>query len=197
MALPAAPDRGYLNLLGHLRQSKPQLPLETLQAAICHYLVHLPPTQPTPAPLTASVLASRVWHQLSLKRALALGSSFRNAVKLKRDALSKERRGLFQGSKSLDFNRWVKGILGGLKDGDALLVLAIAGGVVLGLQDVSSQKSSTKLMDDAQEQVVLAFAEVLDAPVWSSASGDAWEKEFKPGAEGYNGTQSTSDATKF
>ena len=70
---------------------------------------------------------------------------------------------------------------------DEALQLAIAGGVVLGLQDTSSPKTSSRLADDAQERLVLAFAEVLDAPVWSSGTGDAWEKEFKPGAEGYNG----------
>ena len=187
MAVPMPADRGYLNLHSHLRQKKPQLALETLQAAVCHYLVHLPHTQPTPAPLTASVLASPAWHPLSLPTALSLGTAFRNAIRLKRDALSKEKRGLFQGSKELDFSRWVKGILSGLKDGDALLAFAIAGGVVLGRQDTSSPKTSTRLADDAQERLVLAFAEVLDAPVWSSGTGDAWEKEFKPGAEGYNG----------
>ena len=57
-------------------------------------------------------------------------------------------------------------------------------------QGTKRVKTSSRLADDAQERLVLAFAEVLDAPVWSSGTGDAWEKEFKPGAEGYNGIHS-------
>lgn len=170
-------DRGYLNLLNHLRQPKSSLSPETIQAATCHYLIHLPVAQPTPTPLTASVLASPLWHPLSLKPCLALGSTFRNAALLKSAELKRETRGLFDASASGDFASWADGVLAGLKNGDGLLRLSILGGLLSGMKDLKEIKIKHRLTREVEESIILAFAEITDSVPTSAR--DPWANEFK------------------
>ncbi|KAI5122454.1 hypothetical protein M0805_008765 [Coniferiporia weirii] len=184
MALQTPIDRGYLNLLSHLRKHHSTLPQETIQAAICHYLVHLPPAQPTPTPLITSIVASSFWQPLSLNILLSLGSSVRSTVQLKSAALKAEKRGLFDGSVSGELNDWTYGILAGLKDGDPLLSLAISGGLLAGLKDVTSSKMNQRTIRAVEEAVVVAHAEVT--AVLSTSQIDPWEAEFRKSDEGPN-----------
>ncbi|KAH8114641.1 hypothetical protein DFH11DRAFT_1508769 [Phellopilus nigrolimitatus] len=177
MSMPVTVDRGYVNLLSHLRQATSTLSFETIQAAICHYLVHHPTTQPTPTPLTASVAASPLWHPLMLNTALALDSTFGNAAQLKWTGLAKEKRGLFDGSASGEFARWTRGVLAGTKGGDVLMSLVVSGGLLKGLGELESLKKAQPLAREVEEMVVLAFAEVTGSS--SPAQTDLWASEFK------------------
>ncbi|EJC97998.1 uncharacterized protein FOMMEDRAFT_149443 [Fomitiporia mediterranea MF3/22] len=176
MALQVAVDRGYLNLLAQLRQSSPSVSTETLQAAICHYLVHLPSTQPTPTPLTASILASPVWHPLSLASCLSLGNTFRVAIRQNYIELKKKKRGFFDPSVTRDLATWIRGILNGLNNGDALLRLAISGGLFLGIKDLRDDKVEQRLSRIVEEVIVLAFADLTEG---TAAAKDPWTSEFK------------------
>ncbi|THH11647.1 hypothetical protein EW145_g510 [Phellinidium pouzarii] len=176
MALQIPIDRAYLNLLSNLRREKSTLSSETILAAICHYLVHLPATQPTTTPLTASVVASPLWKPLSLESALAIGSTFRSAVQLKRTILEAEKEGLFGRSASGELGRWTRDILAGLKDGDSLLNLAVSGGILAGLKDQDNYKNNERTTRAVEEVVVVSHAEITAV---MSTQADPWESEFR------------------
>lgn len=183
-------DRGYTNLLGHLLRSRLTLPLETIQAAISYYLVNLPPPHSSPTPLTASVLSSQVWHPLSLTTACGPASAFRHALQRKYDDLKTTPRGFFSGSPARNLDDWVKAVLRGLENGDAVLRLAIAGGLLLGLENIKSP-SLQRARHTVEEELVIAFAECMNAKssLPQSADDQGWEKEFQPEVEVRNGTR--------
>ncbi|KAL5524521.1 hypothetical protein ACEPAF_9661 [Sanghuangporus sanghuang] len=168
-------DRGYLKLLAHLREERPRISFDALQAAICHYLIHLPTTQPTPAPLTASVISSPLWRPFTFKGCFSLGNTFRVSVRQKFAELNKKERGLFDTSISNDLTSWLSGILEGLKDGAPLLRMSIAGGLRLGLDDIQDAKLSRSLLRKVEGIVVLAFAEAVEM---SNSANDQWTSEF-------------------
>ncbi|KAL5520027.1 hypothetical protein ACEPAG_1687 [Sanghuangporus baumii] len=168
-------DRGYLNLLAHLREEKLRISFDALQAAICHYLIHLPATQPTPAPLTASVISSSLWRPFTFKCCFSLGNTFRVSVRQKLAELNKKERGLFDTSISSDLTGWLSGILEGLKDGVPLLRMSIAGGIRLGLEDIQDATLSRSLLRKIEGIVVLAFAEAVEM---SNPANDQWTSEF-------------------
>ncbi|KAL5501595.1 hypothetical protein ACEPAH_8855 [Sanghuangporus vaninii] len=176
-------DRGYLILLAHLREEKPRISFDALQAAICHYLIHLPTTQPTPSPLTASVISSPLWRPFTFKGCLSLGNTFRVSVRQKFAELNKKERGLFDTSISIDLISWLSGILEGLKDGAPLLRMSIAGGLRLGLDDIQDAKLSRSLLRKAEGIVVLAFAEAVEM---SNSANDQWTSEFSYAEKGSN-----------
>ena len=151
-------DRGYHALLHQLSLITPTLSLDTLHGALCHYLVNLPPTHPTPAPLTAAVAASPLYQNSSvtadglLQSLLTLGSVYRTAFQQKWEALKKREpeRGLFDASAASEIWRWARGVVSGLKGGDALLRLAISGGLLSCLdflEDRLSKQIDTLLCD--------------------------------------------------
>ncbi|TDL23183.1 hypothetical protein BD410DRAFT_858264 [Rickenella mellea] len=177
----SVPDRGYVNLIGHLRQTRPSLPFETLQAAISHYLVHLPPTHATPTPLTATIIGSPLWLPLSLTNSLGLASAFRYALLAKYTKLKDESRGLFSPSLDRSLSTWINSVLSGQQNGDAVLRLAITGSILLGLEDLKSV-SIPRLRRKVQEETVIAAAECLDA---ERLENDRWTKEFEPRAEAH------------
>ncbi|KAL5482633.1 hypothetical protein ACEPAI_9227 [Sanghuangporus weigelae] len=168
-------DRGYLNLLAHLREEKLRISFDALQAAICHYLIHLPTTQPTPAPLTTSIITSLLWRPLTFKGCFSLGNTFRVSVRQKFAELDKKERGLFDTSISSDLTSWLNGILEGLKDGAPLLRMSIAGGLRLGLDGIQDAKLSRSLLRKVEGIVVLAFAEAVEM---SNSANDQWTSEF-------------------
>ena len=167
-------DRGYINLLSTLRQPKPALPLETILAAICHYLLH----SLSPTPLAASVIASPIWSKPSLKTANALGSAFRSAVVLRLEAIKKERSGIFGGSsQNTELHSWIIMILDGLEGGDAILRLAISGGMLLGVVEQKGNEKSRKRIESC---FLIAFAEILDIYTSLKSFDSSWESEFQP-----------------
>ena len=168
-------DRGYLNLLAHLREERPRVKLETIQAAICHYLINLPPTQPTPAPLTTSVISSPIWRPFTLNLCLSLGNTFRVSVRQKLSELNKKERGIFDTSVSSELTTWTLAVLDGLKDGLPLLRMTISGGLRLGLNDLQDVKLSRSLHRKVEAAAVLAFAEETDA---TNSLNDQWTSEF-------------------
>ena len=173
-------DKGYLNLLAHLRQPKSSLSEETLHSAICHYLI-----QSSPTPLVESILASPRWQStpLSLKSTLGLGNSFKSAAYLKWQDLKKSERGFFDVSISSEFTTWTRDILNGSKNGFALLRVSILGGLLSGLALLSSNAKIA--IRQVEEELVIAFAEIMDLIFRSNS--DPWANEFEKEKVNNNG----------
>ncbi|KLO17280.1 hypothetical protein SCHPADRAFT_994449 [Schizopora paradoxa] len=179
----ATSDRGYLNLLQHLRKRESTLSKDTLHGAISHYLVHLPPANPIPTPLVAFVVTSHLWRPFDLTQLLSLASAFRSAVHLKHEILEKESRGLFGGTLSGHLSEWTLNVLSGLENGDSIMKMAVCGGVLMGLNDLQS-KVVVRSRCKVEESLVLNFSEVLeDASAQPINSDGAWENEFLPRTE--------------
>lgn len=181
-------DRGYLNLLQHLRRRESKLSKDTLNAAISHFLVHLPLANPIPTPLVAFVVTSQLWHPFDLQQLLSVGSAFRSAVHLKYEMLKKESRGLFGGTVSSLLSDWTRNVLSGLENGDSIMKMAVCGGTLMGLNDIQS-KVAVKSRHKVEESLVLNFSEVLEEASAQPINSDgAWEKEFLPRTEDSHST---------
>ena len=196
MPLPLPTDSGYSSLLIHLRQRRTSLSFETIQTAICHYLVHLPPTHPTPTPLTASVFASSIWRTLSSNKTQEFALTFRKATLLKYSSSESKSRGLLDISASVEFSRWVRDVLAGSKGGDCILVMALSGGILQALRDL--KKSDSHLYCDVEKKIVLATAEALERlyPIQTDTS-TGWEKEFHSETDETNGEHSISKSRLY
>lgn len=175
-------DRGYQALLAQLARAQPTLPLDTIHGALCHYLIHLPATQPTPSPLTAAVTASLLYSSSNsqLQTFIALGSVYRTSLSQKWDALKKQEpeRSLFDVSASSETGRWVRSVLNGLKGGDALICLAITGGLLHGLEFLDEVASKPSLKRRIEDIAILSYAEVIAET--AENSNDPWSSEFTP-----------------
>ncbi|KAH9889808.1 hypothetical protein C8Q73DRAFT_705568 [Cubamyces lactineus] len=180
-------DRGYINLIRHLTRASSTLPLETLQASIAHYLARPPiPIPGSPTNLTATTLNSRLFRVHTHARLSALALAFRHAVHLRVEVLKEEAeanpggllsRGVNVGAK---LAKWSKEVREGFKGSDAVLHLACASGLLLGLEDWEAElqlkDKERRERARVEEEVVIALAEVIDE---YAREGSGWEKDFK------------------
>lgn len=177
-------DRAYSNLLTHLHKHESNLSLQTISASVSHYLASL---QPSPTPLAAALISSPLFTSsgLSHKKLDTLSTSLRAAVHFKWKAIGEERGlGVFSRSKRTRIGTWVKEVLAGLEGGMAVMRLACAGGLLLGIQDLLSSgkvELSGRGRGKVEDEVVIALAEVMEV---FEPRGDGkevgWEKEFWP-----------------
>ena len=183
-------DRGYINLIRHLTRTTSTLPLETVQASIAHYLARPPaPIPGSPTPLAATILGSPLFRPYTYEKLTALSVAFRHAVHLRfavhKEEAEKNPGGLL--SKGVDVTRrlgkWTRAVLEGFGGSVAVLRLACASGLLLGLQDWEAElglKKEAKVRAKGEEEVVLAFAEVMDG---YAAEGSGWETDFQRAVE--------------
>ncbi|KAI6123479.1 hypothetical protein EDD16DRAFT_1691528 [Pisolithus croceorrhizus] len=169
----SASERGYSVLLSSLhRASAPTPPLSTLQGLIVHYLARL---SPAPTPLAATIVGSPLFRPFSLIKLDALKTSFRHAVHTKLHLLKDAPTGLFLPSLNVQLNAWLVAILKGLEGGHAITRLACCSGLLLG--HLPSKQRDVE--SSVQDEIVLAFADVIDL----FTSSDSWGKEFRPETE--------------
>ena len=172
--------RGYSVLLSSLhRASDSALPLPTLQGLIVHYLAQL---SPSPTPLAATIVASPLFRPFSLTKLDALKTAFRHAVHAKFQLLKGTPGGLFVPSLKVQLDTWLSAILRGLEGGHAITRLACSSGLLLGIEDVLHKLPSNQrdVESSVHNEIVLAFADVVDL----FTSSDSWGKEFRPETEG-------------
>ncbi|TBU54621.1 hypothetical protein BD310DRAFT_1041642 [Dichomitus squalens] len=180
-------DRGYINLIRHLTRATSTLPLETLQASIAHYLARPPvPVPGTPTPLAATTLASPHFRPYTYQKLSALSVAFRHAVHL-RLAVHKEEAEKHPGgllARGVDVAgrtaKWLGAVLEGFRGSVAVVRLACAAGLMLGLEDWEAElglkKKGARARAKVEEEVVIALAEVVDG---YTGVGSGWEKDFK------------------
>ncbi|KAJ8463872.1 hypothetical protein ONZ51_g9966 [Trametes cubensis] len=180
-------DRGYINLIRHLTRASSTLPLETLQASIAHYLARPPiPIPGSPTSLTATALGSPLFRIHTHARLSALALAFRHAVHLRVGVLKEEAEANPGGLLSRGVNvraklaRWSKDVREGFKGSDAVIHLACASGLLLGLEDWETElqlkEKERRERAKVEEEVVIALAEVIDE---YAREGSGWEKDFK------------------
>ncbi|KAI0333742.1 hypothetical protein GY45DRAFT_1319349 [Cubamyces sp. BRFM 1775] len=187
-------DRGYINLIRHLTRASSTLPLETLQASIAHYLARPPvPIPGSPTTLTATALNSPLFRIHTHARLSAVALAFRHAVHLRVGVLKEEAEANPGGLLSRGVNvgaqlaRWSKDVREGFKGSDAVMHLACASGLLLGLEDWEAElqlkEKERRERARVEEEVVIALAEVIDE---YAREGSGWEKDFKrtAGAKG-------------
>ncbi|RPD77986.1 hypothetical protein L226DRAFT_544371 [Lentinus tigrinus ALCF2SS1-7] len=186
-------DRGYINLIRHLTRTTSTLPLETLQASIAHYLARPPvPIPGSPTALTATVLGSPLFRPYTYAKLTALAVAFRHAVHLrvavhKADA-EQNPRSILPPSRGVNvcarLGRWVRATLEGFAGSAAVVRLACASGMLLGLQDWEAElkvsEKEARVRAKVEEEVVLALAEVVDT---YAREGSGWETDFKKSLE--------------
>ncbi|KAI0352611.1 hypothetical protein OH77DRAFT_1428324 [Trametes cingulata] len=180
-------DRGYINLIRHLTRATSTLPLETLQASIAHYLARPPvPIPGTPTPLAAAALSSPLFRPYVYTTLSALALAFRHAVHLRVGVLKEEAEthpgGLFSRGVNVraKLARWTGEVREGLKGSGALVRLACASGLLLGLEDweaeLTLKEKEAKARAKVEEEVILALAELVDQ---YAGVGSGWEKDFQ------------------
>ncbi|KAF8073411.1 hypothetical protein FPV67DRAFT_1477676 [Lyophyllum atratum] len=167
-------------LLTNLQNPNPNVPQETLIAALAH---HLAMDQPTPTPLAAAAISSPYFLQYppTNDRLQGLVTAFRHAVQLKYQALVKNAeegwslsRAVFSKGVEGGVREWVRDVLRGLQGGRAVIRLACCVGLLLGLNGLQNINADKGRVED---EVIIALAEVMDD--YSIDTGD-WEKEFRP-----------------
>ena len=135
-------DRGYINLIRHLTRATSTLPLETLQASIAHYLARPPtPIPGSPTALTATVLNSALFRPHTYQKLSALSVAFRHAIHLRvavhHEEAEKNPAGVF--SKGINvpgrLAKWCRVVVEGFSGSAAVVRLACASGLLLGLED--------------------------------------------------------------
>ncbi|KAH9924256.1 uncharacterized protein BXZ73DRAFT_50648 [Epithele typhae] len=192
-------DRGYVNLVRHLTRPTSTLSPETLQASIAHYLARPPSPLPgTPTALTASVLGSALFRPHRHAQLAALALAFRHAVHLRVGVLKEASRG--DGGFSLSavlapeehsgrrvaarLGRWCRDVWAGCGGSAPLARLACVVGLLLGLEDWEAELKITereaRVRVKAEEEVVLAVAEVVDA---YAPDPSGWGVDFKRSVE--------------
>ncbi|KAI0086488.1 hypothetical protein BDY19DRAFT_960151, partial [Irpex rosettiformis] len=173
-------DRGYLNLLSHLTRPTTNLPLQTIQGSIAHYLAHV---QPSPTPLAATIVSSPFFRNALYERLDGLSAAFRHAIHVKVKALKEEPRGVFTRSLYSRLDVWVREVLNGLQGGIPLLRLACYTGMVQGLEDWDDELKTKegRIRRKVEEELVVVLAEVMDE--FTVASSTGWEKEFTQEAQ--------------
>jgi len=164
-------NQEFQNLLMHLRQPSSKLEIRSLAGAVAHSIATLP--LPYPTTVAASVIASPRWNDSNVTLLL---TAFRQAVHMKRAILNAEPRSLLSPSRGTKFKQWTRGVYNGLKTGNTTLRGAALGGLLLGLEDMKSELDAGLVGSRVEDEVVVAFAELFDAP----STGDDWEREFQP-----------------
>ena len=171
-------DRGYINLLSHLNRATTNLPIQTIQSSIAHYLAHV---QPLPTSFTAIVISSQLFRTLTLPKLESLSTAFRHGVHVRIKLLQGEPSGLFTRSLKARVGDWVYAVLKGLQGGQTMLRLAAFDGLLLGLEDWEAELNAkqTRMRGKVEEELVVALAEAMDMyPLNASSVG--WETEFMP-----------------
>ena len=180
----AAPDSAYNTLLNQLHKPSPALPLESLQALLSHCLSHTQ-TATSATPLTATIISSPLFRPFSYPKLATLSISFRHAAHLRLAFLKNEPQSIWSRGVNNAMYDWTKVAIKGFAGGQGILRLVTAGGLLLGLEDLKSQlgteSSQSRVRRRAEEEVVIAVAEVMD--VYATLSVDGWEKEFRPDTE--------------
>ena len=174
-------DRGYINLLSHLHRPESSLPINAIAGSLAHYLSQL---QPSPTPLAATAISSNLFLPLSHAKLSSLSTAFRHAVYLKSNLLHDEHGlGLFTPSVKVQLQEWIWSVLKGFEGGMAVLRLACAGGLLLGLGDlqVQGKVQSGTGRDHVEDEVVVALAEVME--MYEPGGGADWETAFQPAVE--------------
>jgi hypothetical protein len=169
------PDSGYTNLLTHLHSPSATLPVATIQASVAFYLAH---QDPSPTPLSATVVSSPFFLPYSYTKLQALSTSFRHAVHIKYSAL-KHSTGLLSPSVKSQLKEWATASLKGLQGGHPIMRLACAGGLLIGLDQVEITNDGWRKV--AEDEIVVALAEIMD--IFNAQSPGGWEKEFQPETE--------------
>ncbi|KAI9058201.1 hypothetical protein FKP32DRAFT_1581696 [Trametes sanguinea] len=179
-------DRGYVNLVRHLTRSTATstLPLDTLQASIAHYLARPPiPVPGTPTPLVAATLASPIFRQFTYAKLAALALAFRHAFHLRvgfLDENSTARPRRLSSTQISQLAKWTEQVRAGFAGSQAIVRLASASGLLLGVEDwendLQFRKKQGRTIAKVEEEVVIALAEVLDE---YAKEGSGWEKDFK------------------
>ena len=164
-------NQEFQNLLIHLQQPSSKLEIRSLAGAVSHYIATLP--LPYPTTVAASVIASPRWNDSNV---IILLTAFRQAVHTKRTILSAEPGSFLSPTRSTRFKHWTRGVYDGLKGGGVTLRGAALGGLLLGLEDVKKELDAGLVGSRIEDEVVVAFAELFDAP----STGDDWEQEFRP-----------------
>ncbi|KAF9447297.1 hypothetical protein P691DRAFT_802622 [Macrolepiota fuliginosa MF-IS2] len=195
-------DRGYANLLAHLHNVKPTLPVATIQSALAHYLAHL---VPLPTPLAATAVSSALYlaQPFALDRLQSLLTAFRHSVHLKcrvlvEDSKARSRIGnLFSKSLTAALGQWVDDVVKGIQGGQSVLRLSCLSGLLLGIHDLELEaKNRTSsphpltshsiqlgsARGPVEDELIVAVAEVMDTYSYALLSGSSgeWEKEFHP-----------------
>ncbi|RDX49946.1 hypothetical protein OH76DRAFT_499277 [Lentinus brumalis] len=182
-------DRGYVNLIRHLTRTSSTLPLETIQASIAHYLARPPvPIPGSPTALTAAVLGSPLFRPYTYVKLTALAVAFRHAVHLRvavhRAEAEQSPASILPPSRGVNVTarlaKWTRATLEGFAGSAAVIRLACASGMLLGLQDWDAELKVTekeaRVRAKVEEEVVLALAEVVDT---YARVGSGWEMDFK------------------
>ena len=185
----AAIDRGYSNLLNILHTRPTSIPFDALVSGIVHYLVHTPSTQPSPTPLTETIVQSRIWRTYTLKQYTDLGNAFGQALLSKAKQLEEQPRGLFSPSLSYSMQQWIDNILNGVKSGSALARLTIYRGILFGIESLEDAGNliSNRMRHRIETSAVLAFAEIIDEV--REVSNKEWLQEFRPKESAHEGTR--------
>jgi hypothetical protein len=131
----------------------------------------------SPTPLTAKVVS---YTPVSIVNLNSLSNTFRYSVQLKYDRLNDD-RGLFVRAFKTRFRQWIVDILKGLEGGAAVMRLACAGGLLLGLNDLVAKIDLASGRSTVEDEVVVALAEVMDL----YEPRKEWEKEFQQGQSAY------------
>ncbi|KAI0755127.1 hypothetical protein C8Q80DRAFT_1143166 [Daedaleopsis nitida] len=183
----AMSDRGYINLIRNLTRSTSTLPLETLQASIAHYLARPPvPIPSSPTALTATVLSSPLFRPHTYQKLTTLAVAFRHAVHLRvvvhRNEADEHPAGLLSRGVNVPgrLAKWCRVVMEGFSGSAAVVRLACASGLLLGLEDwekeLKMKEKEARVRAKAEEEVVLALAEVVDT---YAKEGSGWESDFK------------------
>jgi hypothetical protein len=196
-------DRAYSNLLAHLHNVTPSLPLTTIQSALAHYLAHL---SPLPTPLAASAVSSALYlaQPFTNEKLQSLLTAFRHATHLryrkqKDDIASRSSLGnLFSRSLNVALGQWMDDVVEGIQGGHPVLRLSSLSGLLLGIHDLELEAKKQADGDHArsinlgsarnnvEDELIVAVAEVMDtySCVLAPASSGEWEKEFQPTGRG-------------
>ena len=185
-------DRGYINLIRHLTRATSTLPLETLQASIAHYLARPPtPIPGSPTALTATVLNSALFRPHTYQKLSVLSVAFRHAIHLRvavhQEEAEKNPAGVFSKGVNVPgrLAKWCRVVVEGFSGSAAVVRLACASGLLLGLEDwetkLKLKEKEARVRAKVEEEVVLALAEVMDT---YAREGSGWETDFKRSVEG-------------
>lgn len=195
----AVHDKAYTNLLAHLHNSSPALPLSTIQSALAHYLANLslPPTS-----LAATALSSALYtaQPFTHEKLLSLLTAFRHATHLKYRVFTEDFkssspiRNLFTKSLNAATGQWLDDVAKGIQGGHPILRLSSLSGLLLGIHDLELDAKNTLKRalqiggsrNDIEDELIVATAEVIDSYSYAfmSASAGDWESEFRPDSRG-------------
>lgn len=196
-------DRAYTNLLAHLHNASPSLPLTTIQSALAHYLANL---TPLPTPLAATAISSALYltQPFTNEKLLSLSTAFRHAIHLKyrginEDIKARSRIGnLFSKSINGALRSWVSDVVKGIQGGHPILRLSSLSGLLLGIHDLELESKNRSdrtqhhqihlgnARNVVEDELIVAVAEVMDRYAYGTKPGlsGSWETEFQSADRG-------------